>query len=404
MDIAQWKEELQAELQGNILNFWMEQTVDDEHGGFVGEIDGQLRIDTRADKGLVLNARILWSFASAYRLFPNSEYKKMADRAYDYLKNYFIDRDNGGLFWSVDYTGQPAQTKKQVYGQAFYIYALAEYNRAFGSQEAIDLAIDIYRLLERYAYEPVHKGYIEALTLDWKQTDDLSLSNKDLNEKKSMNTHLHVLEAYTNLYRVWKSEELKRSLTELIEVTLDHIIDSKHARFELFFDESWQVKGHHISYGHDIEGSWLLYEAAEVLGTPSLLERVERMALAMAEAVLADGIDQDGGIWNEADQSGVTDSNKDWWPQAEAMVGFYNAYQLSGEDKFRAAAWNCWNFIKAYIVDPTGGEWYWGVDQAGKPLAHEPKVSPWKCPYHNSRACLEMLERLERQALALHQN
>ncbi|TYP76759.1 AGE family epimerase/isomerase [Paenibacillus methanolicus] len=394
MDYLQWKEELQSELQQNILRFWIEHTVDAEHGGFIGEIDGEMMVNSRADKGLVLNARILWSFAAAYRLYPEPAYKAIADLAYAYLKDRFTDREHGGLFWSVDYAGQPVETKKQVYGQAFYIYALAEYDRAFGSEEALAIAIRIYRLLERHAYDPRHKGYIEALARDWQPTDKLSLSDKDLNVKKSMNTHLHVLEAYTNLYRVWKSEELRSSLQELIEVTLDHIIDPEHPRFQLFFDDNWQIQGHHISYGHDIEGSWLLYEAAEVLGESGVLERVRGAALAMAEAVLAEGIDQDGGIWNEADASGVTDANKDWWPQAEAMVGFYNAYQLTGSDKYLQAARQSWTFIQTYIVDKEGGEWHWGVDPSGKPLAGQPKVSPWKCPYHNSRACIELLERL----------
>ncbi|MDN4069867.1 AGE family epimerase/isomerase [Paenibacillus vini] len=397
MNKQQWKEELQHELNDNILKFWIDNSIDSEHGGFIGEIDQQLQVDSKADKGLVLNSRILWTFASAHRLHPSPKYLEMAERAYDYLLNHFLDREHGGLFWMVDYLGRPSQDKKQVYGQAFMIYALAEYYRAAGNQEALDLAIELYRLLEKYSYDPIHKGYVEALSRTWEQTGNLSLSDKDLNEKKSMNTHLHVLEAYTNLYRVWKSPELKHSLNELIEVTLDHIIDSESAHFLLFFDEAWDVKSHHISYGHDIEGSWLLVEAAEVLDDPGVLKRVIQTAIAMAEAVHAEGIDKDGGIWNEADPSGLTDTNKDWWPQAEAMVGFYNAYQMTRDEKFEEAAVNSWKFIQNYIVDRNGGEWYWGVDQSGTPLPNEPKVSPWKCPYHNGRACLEMLERLDRQ-------
>ncbi len=397
MNKQQWKEQLQQELNDNILKFWIDHCIDSEHGGFIGEISPQLQVNSTADKSLVLNARLLWTFASAHRLNPSPKYLEMAERAYDYLLNHFLDREQGGLYWMVDYLGQPSQDKKQVYGQAFVIYALTEYYRAAGKQEALDLAVEIYHLLEKHSYDPIHKGYIEALSRDWKQTGNLSLSDKDLNEKKSMNTHLHVLEAYTNLYRVWKSPELKASLTELIEVTLDHIIDPESAHFLLFFDEAWEVKSHHVSYGHDIEGSWLIVEAAEVLDEPELLKRVIQTAIAMAEAVYAEGIDKDGGIWNEADPNGLTDTNKDWWPQAEAMVGFYNAYQMTRDEKFEEAAAESWSFIQNYIVDKNGGEWYWGVDQSGTPLPHEPKVSAWKCPYHNSRACMEMLERLERQ-------
>lgn len=399
MDKQNWKANLQQELQDNILQFWIDRTVDAEHGGFIGYIDQQLQADNKADKGLVLHARILWTFAAAHRVFPSAKYLEMAERAYDYLRNHFLDREHGGLFWMVDCLGRPSRDKKQVYGQAFVIYAFAEYYLATLNQEALDLAVDIYRLLEKYCWDPVYEGYIEALSRDWKQTSDLSLSDKDLNERKSMNTHLHVLEAYTNLYRVWTSPELRQSLSALIRVTLDHIIDPHSAHFRLFFDETWQVKGQHISYGHDIEGSWLLVEAAEALGEPHLLERVKQTAVAMAEAVYAEGVDADGGLWNEAGPGGLTDANKDWWPQAEAMVGFYNAYQMTADAKFRTAAAKSWEFIQKHLVDRTGGEWFWGIDQAGHPLPGVPKVSPWKCPYHNSRACLEMLGRLNRDSL-----
>lgn len=397
MDNQNWKAQLQEELQEHILHFWMTHTVDAEHGGFIGYIDQQLQIDHKADKGLVLNARILWTFSSAYRLYPSTKYLELAERAYEYLRDYFLDRENGGFYWLVDYTGHPTQDKKQIYGQAFVIYALAEYYRVTSNEETLSLAIEIYHLLEKYSYDPTYQGYVEALSRDWKPTGDLSLSDKDLNEKKSMNTHLHILEAYTNLYRVWKSPELKKSLSELIDITLNHIIDPNSAHFWLFFDEAWQVKSRHISYGHDIEGSWLLVEAAEVLADSSLLQRVQKMAVAMAEAVYKEGNGADGGIFNEADPSGLIDQNKDWWPQAEAMVGFYNAYQLTGDDKFRDASVNSWKFIESHIVDHTDGEWFWGVDRTGQPLPGMPKVSPWKCPYHNSRACLEMLVRLDQK-------
>ncbi|MNW55048.1 Cellobiose 2-epimerase [compost metagenome] len=297
----------------------------------------------------------------------------------------------------VDADGNPSQDKKQIYGHAFVIYALVEYYLADQCQAALDLSIELYRLIEEHSYDKLHKGYIEAVARNWKYTGNLSLSSKDLNEKKSMNTHLHVLEAYTNLYRVWQSPELTHSLSELIEVTMDQIVDHTTGHFLLFFDEKWNVKSSHISYGHDIEGSWLLLEAAEVLQNPQILKRVKSTAITMAEAVYAKGIDQDGGIWNEADPGGLIDTNKDWWPQAEAMVGFYNAYELTGDSKFRDAAIQSWEFIRKYIVDHKYGEWHWGVQQDGTPLPNEPKISAWKCPYHNGRACLEMLTRLQKE-------
>ncbi len=394
MDNKQWSDELRAELLENILPFWINRTADTSHGGFIGEINHQMEINAAADKGLVLNARILWTFSAAYRYFPEVNYAEIAERSYRYIMKHFQDKEYGGFYWSVDYAGKPSELKKQVYGQSFVIYALTEYYRAFQTDDALQTAITVYRLLEQHAHDEVHQGYIEALSRDWKPTANLSLSDKDLNEKKSMNTHLHVMEAYTNLYRVWTSDELRNSLSELIQLTLQNIIDPDQHRFRLFFGEDWEVKSDHVSYGHDIEGSWLLVEAAEVLGDHELLDRVRRVAVDMAQAVYENGTDNDGGIWNEADGSGLTDANKDWWPQAEAMVGFYNAYQLSGNPSYRTAALNAWHFIKTYIVDKAEGEWHWGVDQAGRPLPHGPKVSAWKCPYHNSRACLELLERL----------
>lgn len=389
-----WLNQLENELKNNILGFWMKHTLDEKHGGFVGEIDNQLNIVDGAGKSLVLNARILWTFASAYRMYGTSDYLSMAERAYDYLLAHFTDKEHGGYYWMVDAAGSPAETKKQIYGQAFAIYALSEFHHATGRADALEKAVELYHLIEKHGYDPVYKGYIEALSREWQMTDNLSLSAKDMNEKKSMNTHLHVLEAYTGLYRVWKSEELRSKLAELIETMLDHIVDEKGQHFHLFLDEEWQVKSDTISYGHDIEGSWLLVEAAETLGDEKLLGRVHTVAVSMAEAVLDEGIDTDGGIWNEADSSGLINGDKDWWPQAEAVVGFYNAYQLTGDSRFQDAAKAAWSFIDSYMVDHKLGEWYWSVDEKLQPHAHAPKVSAWKCPYHNSRACFEMIGRL----------
>lgn len=393
-----WRDTLEAELKANILGFWMKHTPDDTHGGFIGEMDNQGRVIPEADKSLVLNTRILWTFASAYRIYNAPEYLAAAERAYNYLITHFLDQEFGGFFWMVDEHGAASQPKKQIYGLAFAIYALAEFHHATGREDPLQHAIDLFRLIEQHGYDPHHKGYIEALSREWEMTDALSLSAKDMNEKKSMNTHLHVLEAYTGLYRVWKLELLRSKLAELIETMLDHILDADGRHFHLFLDEEWQVKSAQVSFGHDIEGSWLLYEAAETLGDDALLGRARKAALSMAEAVLAEGVGSDGGIWNEADRNGLMDKaheSRDWWPQAEAMVGFYNAYQLSGASRFLQAAENSWSFIEKNIIDHKLGEWHWGVDASLQPLSSAPKVSAWKCPYHNGRACFEMIRRLD---------
>ncbi|WP_053372291.1 AGE family epimerase/isomerase [Paenibacillus sp. FJAT-27812] len=390
----QWLAHIKQELEANILSFWMEHTLDETNGGFYGFISRDLTVNPEAGKSLVLNTRILWTFASAYRITGNEPYLKMAERAYRYVNEYFADPEYGGLYWMVDAAGKPSETKKQVYGQAFAIYAFSEYHRATGNEAALQQAIELFHTLEKHGYDQQYKGYFEALTREWLETDDNSLSEKDLNEKKSMNTHLHVMEGYTNLYRVWKSDELRAKLKELIEITIKHIINEDNAHFILFFDEEWNGKSEHISYGHDIEGSWLLVEAAEVLGDKELLASAKAIAIRMAEATLNEGVDEDGGLLNEAGPEGFMDTDKDWWPQAEAVVGFYNAYQMTGEDKYREAAVRSWQFIESFIVDKEHGEWFWSVKRDGTPSENIEKVSPWKCPYHNGRACFEMIERL----------
>lgn len=391
-----WRDEVEKDLTGNILPFWIRHAPDKERGGFVGAIDNDLTRHPEADKGLVLNARILWTYAAAYRYYRRPEYKRMADEAHRYLLRHFRDPEYGGYYWMLSCDGEPVQTKKQIYGQAFVVYALAEYVRAEPHAEALEEALRLFELIERHSHDPVYGGYIEALGRDWRETDDLSLSSKDLNEKKSMNTHLHVMEAYTNLYRVWPNDRLGKQLAGLIDVTLDHILDGQKRHFRLFFTEKWEVRSHDISYGHDIEGSWLLVEAAEVLDDGGRLEKAKEAAIRMAEAVLAEGLDEDGGLIFEADPNGWTATNKDWWPQAEAVVGFLNAWQLTGNEAFLEASRRVWRFIDRHIIDKEHGEWFWGVDRSGRPLPDRKKADPWKCPYHNGRMGFEVTERLAR--------
>lgn len=393
--LPQLKTSIRKELD-NILQFWIEHTVDREQGGFYGGISNDLIVSATEPKGLVLNARILWTYSKAYLVLKEEKYLLMARKAYDYIMDAFWDRQFQGYYWHVDEKGQPLNTRKQIYGQAFVIYALSEYYKASGDPMSLEKAISLYEKLEAVSFDKVHSGYYEAYNREWELEDDLRLSGSDLNEAKSMNTHLHILEAYSNLITVWDNAELKRRQRVLIEDMLTHIVDEKQQHFKLFFDEAWTSKSEHISFGHDIEGSWLLVEAAHILNDATLIERVNATAITMANAVLQHGVDSDGALWNEATTGyKIIDATKDWWPQAEAAVGFLNAYQLSGREEFLTAAINSWEFIMKYIVDTEHGEWFWQVSEDRKPAYGMPKVSPWKCPYHNSRACFELLERLE---------
>jgi len=393
-ELLRFREAVEEERE-RILSFWPDNTIDEENGGFFGEMTNDLIVNEKAPKGLILNTRILWTYSLAYRKLAKREYLKMIKRAYDYLVKYFLDKEFGGMYWLLDYQGNPLDTKKQIYGEAFAIYALSEFYQATGEEKALKTAVDIFRLIEKYSYDQENKGYIEACNQDWSLKEDMSLSAKDMNEKKSMNTHLHILEAYTNLYRVWNDEELERKLKELIEVTIEHIVDNNSFHFILFFDEYWNHKSELVSYGHDIEGSWLLHEAAEVIGDKELLKRVKDISIKMAEAVYSEGLDEDGSIYYER-KGNKLDTDRHWWPQAENLVGFLNTYQLTGNEKYLKTAAATWQYIEKNIIDREYGEWFAVLNESGEPYPEKLKVESWKSPYHNARACFEVVSRLEK--------
>ncbi|MDJ1473633.1 AGE family epimerase/isomerase [Xanthocytophaga flava] len=388
--IESYAKELENELF-SILDYWRRFTVDDIKDGFYGQIDEDNNVHPTAPKGSVLNARILWTFSAAYQYTPNPEYLIIADRAYHYILDHFIDPVYGGVYWSVDYEGNPLDTKKQIYALSFTIYGLTEYYRATEEKAALHTAIELFELIEKYSYDPDKGGYFEAFNREWQTTDDLRLSAKDANEKKTMNTHLHILEAYTNLYRVWKNEVLKRQIYNLLTIFTHHIIDPDTNHQILFFDEDWKAKSDIISFGHDIEASWLLMEAAELLDDHMLLNLVREKSIALARSS-EKGLDTDGGMWYELEtQSNHWMYEKHWWVQAEAMVGFFKAYQLTNESHFLDKSLNCWEFVKKYGIDHTYGEWYWAIMADYRTMANQDKAGLWKCPYHNSRACLEII-------------
>jgi mannobiose 2-epimerase len=391
----QFKSELEQELIARILPFWMEKTVDVENGGFYGQIFNNLMIDKKAEKGCILNSRILWTFSSAYRVFKDKRYLAIARRAYEYLLEYFWDPEFGGLYFTIDNLGRVVNSHKQVYNLSFGIYGFSEYYRATGVPESLDRAIRLFWLIEQNCYDSGNMGYFEARSRDWTSIDDKQLSLMDLNEQKSMNTHLHLLESYTNLLRVWDNAQLRNQLHELIKVAVTYLIEPQTSHFKLFFDERWNSKGDLISMGHDIEGSWLLYEAAGVLGDGDLSAKVKNIAVAMAQRVYEEGIDPEyGGLFNEL-ENGILRSNvKIWWPQCEAMVGFFNAFQLTGDKHFWEAAHGIWQFIQRYLLDKENGEWFGETTREGIPIKNYYKVGPWKCPYHNGRACMELIARL----------
>ena len=394
------KSEARVLLETNILRFWQEQMVDYRQGGFYGRIDGYNVLHPDAEKGAVLNARILWTFAAAARVLNNTPYRILAARAYDYLMQRFMDREQGGVYWSLNADGTPLDTKKQTYAIAFAIYGLAEYVRLTNNQEALNAAIRLFEDLEAHAYkwdnEKISKcknGYVEALTRDWQPIADMRLSEKDENGVFTMNTHLHVLEAYTNLYRILKNvqrddvqgtkERITKQLRTLIDIFANRIFDPATGHLMLFFDEKWQPSNTHTSPGHDIEAAWLLHEALEVLGDEELLNQTLPVIHSLAQAAEDDIMDE-----------------KEWWCYAEAVVGYIDQWKLYQDEKPIESNINlelaetAFHYIQTHLMDRENGEWFWTILPDGTPDRTHDKAGFWKCPYHNSRMCIEIIERL----------
>lgn len=374
--------------------------MDYRQGGFYGRIDGYNVLHPDAEKGAVLNARILWTFAAAARVLNNTPYRILAARAYDYLMQRFIDREQGGVYWSLNADGTPLDTKKQTYAIAFAIYGLAEYVRLTNNQEALNAAIRLFEDLEAHAYkwdnEKISKcknGYVEALTRNWQPIADMRLSEKDENGVFTMNTHLHVLEAYTNLYRVLKNvqrddvqgtkERITKQLRTLIDIFANRIFDPATGHLMLFFDEKWQPSNTHTSPGHDIEAAWLLHEALEVLGDEELLNQTLPVIHSLAQAAEENIMDE-----------------KEWWCYAEAVVGYIDQWKLYQDEKPIESNINlelaetAFHYIQTHLMDSENGEWFWAILPDGTPDRTHDKAGFWKCPYHNSRMCIEIIERL----------
>ena len=425
------KHEMQDVLTQNILPFWLDKMQDHENGGFYGRIDGNGQLHPEAEKGAILNARILWAFSAAYRFFSHKSYEsheaqlylEAATRAKRYIIDQFIDPEYGGIYWSVDYKGRPLDTKKQFYAIGFAIYGLSEYARATGDREALDYAIELYECIEKHSLDTQYNGYIEACTREWGEIADMRLSELDANYPKSQNTHLHIIEPYTNLLRCLKEMQaatscnyvpaigavlpvdvtvpielltrIEGSLRNLIYIFTDKILNPETHHLDLFFENDWTRGASRLeSYGHDIECSWLLHEAALVLGDQKVLRKVEQVVREVAKAS-EKGLRPDGSMIHEANlDTGHVDDDLHWWVQAENVVGWVNIYQYFGDSSALDKAERCWQYIKQNLIDWENGEWFWSRHPDGTLNTADDKAGFWKCPYHNSRMCLEVMERL----------
>ena len=393
--MKQLKMDVSANLTRNLLPYWSKNMVDRVNGGFYGRIDGNDKVYPDEEKGGILNARILWTYSSAYRIFKDTAYLRLATRAKDYILAHFIDRQYGGAYRSVNSKGEPSDTRKQTYTQTFFIYGMAEYYRATGDKEALQTAKDIFEAFEKYALDKESNGYFEVFTRDWKRSHDKLIGETTDRDEKTMNTSLHLMEAYTNLYRVWPDKRMAERLRNIIDIFLNHIIDSKTSHLICFMDRNWKPTSMTDSYGHDIEASWLLYEATSLLGDKDLLALVKQVSLKIADAA-SEGLQPDGSIVYEKDLStGHVASERSWWPQSEAIVGYLNAYELSGNEKYLDRSVNCWNYTKNHLVDNKNGGWFSGASESGA-VSKGDKGGFWICPYHNGRMCMEVIERVSR--------
>ena len=377
------------ELTQNILPYWM-QKMSRTDGGFYGRINGNEEIDPEAPIGNIMIARMLWTFASAYRILQNEEYLKIAVRAKDFIIRHFYDTEFGGTYWCLNPDGTPLDSKKQIYAIAFTIYGLAELNRATGDGQALEYAIKLFNSIEEHSFDSEKDGYFEAFTREWNQIEDMRLSEKDANESKTMNTHLHVLEAYTCLYRVWNNSRLEERLRGLIDIFEKRILDRSN-HLKLFFDNDWNCSYDIVSYGHDIEASWLIHEAALVLADAEILARMEKLIPAVAAAASEGFSQQEGMIYEKTAEE--TDADRHWWVQAETVVGYFNLWDHFDSQEGLENALMCWDFIKANIIDHQNGEWFWSIRADGSINRDDDKAGFWKCPYHNGRMCLEIIER-----------
>lgn len=393
-DMDRLATELRSELVDHILPYWIEKTPDRTFGGFIGRIDGENRIVPDAHKSAILNTRLLWTFSAAGRVLNRPDLLAWAERAKAYLDGHFWDSRHGGVFWMVDHAGKVFSTKKHTYAQAFAMYAYSEHVRATGDASSLEKAIALFHLLSTHSYSPQSDGFYEAFDQAWNKLDDVRLGGGDAFEKRSTNTHLHLLEAYTNLYRVWPDAELRAHLTRLLDWFLGPIYDAANHHFIAFFDEQWVPRSEVYSYGHDIETTWLMHDAALVLNDPDRMRRTRSVIRDVSAWVLKEGIDrQYGGLFNFGKDGQVFDADKHWWVQAEAIVGFVNMAQISGDSAYLRAASDIWSFTRSTIIDAEHGEWHFRTTRIGQPYTHEDKVGPWKCPYHTVRACLEVIER-----------
>ncbi|MBR1739252.1 MAG: AGE family epimerase/isomerase [Ruminococcus sp.] len=381
--------EIKHELTDHIIPFWSA-LKDEENGGFYGYMGFDLKLDKKADKGVILHSRILWFYSNAYLTLKDEELLGYAAHAYRFIRDFCVDREKGGVYWMMDFKGQPADTMKHTYNIAFAIYALSCYYRASGEKEALELAYKLFEDVESNTIDEY--GYGEAFDREWNLVSNDALSENGLQATKTMNTILHLIEAYTELYLADKNDKVAQRLRFLLGQMRDIVYTPETDALKVFFDREFGLVGDIHSFGHDIEASWLMDRACDALGDGEIREQFSKMDLRIAKNIQTIAL-EDGALNNERENEKI-DRKRVWWVQAEAIVGFVNAYQHSGDESFLASAKSVWEYVKSDMIDKReGSEWYSEVSFEHTPHDFKEIVGPWKCPYHNGRMCMEVINR-----------
>ena len=383
--------EVKEQLEGNIIPFW-KSLKDDTYGGFYGGMDYDLKTLEGSVKGGIYNSRILWFFSNAYVVLKDEECLRCADHAYKFLRDSLLDKEFGGVYWSVTYDGKAEDDTKHTYNQAFAIYGLASYYDASGNKEALKIAYELVDKIEHLCKDEL--GYLEAFDRGFKPQDNEKLSENGVMASRTMNTLLHVLEAYTELYRVDKTEEIARHIRLMLDVFADKVYNQELRRLDVFFDMNWNTIIDLHSYGHDIEASWLVDRACEVLEDEEYTKKISKITMDLADYIHSIGLDDGSSLYNECD-NGIVDTKKVWWVQVEAIIGFVNGYEKdSSRTDYLETARKIWNYVKEHMIDKrSGGEWFNELYKDGTPIKEKEIAGPWKGPYHNGRMCLEMINR-----------
>lgn len=385
-------EEIRSQLKEGILPFW-KGLKDEEFGGFYGFVGHDLKVDKKYDKGVILHSRILWFFSNCYLVLKNKDDLAYADHAYAYIKEHCIDKENGGVYWSTTYDGKPSDTTKHTYNQAFAIYALSSYYDASKNEEALLLARELFELVEERCKDDY--GYLEAFDRQFRPVDNSKLSENGVLADKTMNTLLHVFEAYTELYRVGKDEKAAAQMRWMLDIFVDKVFNREKKRLDVFFDSRMNSLIDLQSYGHDIEAAWLIDRGLAVLNDAAYDKKLIPVTRMLTETIYERAY-ANGCVLNEC-ENGVVNKERIWWVQAESMVGFLNGYaECPEKTEYMDAVKKIWDYIKQYVIDKReNSEWFWALDENEKPAIAREIAGPWKCPYHNGRMCLELIRRNE---------